>query len=89
MCLSGREVIFLDNENLQIEIEDNGIGRKEAANYKSQNHQSHATQITQERFEIVRQAYQIEASVDILDLYDDAGTAIGTKVILKLKNENK
>ncbi len=77
--------IFLDNENLQIEIEDNGIGRKEAANYKSQNHQSHATQITQERFEIVRQAYQIDASVDILDLYDDAGTAIGTKVILKLK----
>ncbi|NJN76899.1 MAG: histidine kinase [Saprospiraceae bacterium] len=77
--------IFLNNENLQIEIEDNGIGRKEAATYKNQNHQSHATQITQERFEIVRQAYQIEASVDILDLYDAAGTAIGTKVILKLK----
>lgn len=65
------------NENLVLEIEDNGIGRKHAHNINAQvksNHTSHSTSITQERIELFKKKHKQHIMFNILD------QEIGTKV---------
>jgi ligand-binding sensor domain-containing protein/two-component sensor histidine kinase len=69
-------------------IHDNGIGRKKAAELKAHKQNSHkrsmGMQITEDRIEIINKLYNMNASVRIYDLENEAGEALGTKVELTI-----
>ena len=72
---------------LQIEITDDGVGRKLAAEYKSKSatrQKSFGLKMTSERIDIINQVYHIKADVMIVDLKDGMNTTCGTKVIIKI-----
>ena len=72
---------------LQIEITDDGVGRKLAAEYKSKSatrQKSFGLKMTSERIDIINQVYHINADVMIVDLKDGMNNACGTKVIIKI-----
>jgi LytS/YehU family sensor histidine kinase len=72
---------------LQAEIEDNGIGRKKAAQLKSKElikHKSYGMQISSDRIKIINHLYQLKNSVSIHDLTDESGNATGTKIIVQI-----
>ncbi len=73
------------NNSLICVIEDNGVGRKEAAELKSKSstHKSFGMQITKNRIEAVNKLYNINASVEIEDLFSD-NKASGTRVRLSI-----
>lgn len=69
---------------VEIQIEDNGIGREKAKSLRSmsaKHKKSMGMQITQDRMKLSEQAI----SVEVQDLYDD-NHAIGTRVLLTLGN---
>lgn len=68
-------------------IEDDGIGRKKAIEYKLLNkptHQSMGLDITKERVNLFN--HDNNGSVIIIDLYNERKEAVGTKVIVSLIN---
>ncbi|MES2795857.1 MAG: histidine kinase [Bacteroidota bacterium] len=71
-----------------IEIEDDGIGREKALEYKSKTatkQKSFGMKMTSERLEAINYIYQNKTNVKILDLKDESGNAIGTKVIIEIQ----
>lgn len=71
---------------MHCEITDNGIGREAAKKLralKPKEHQSVGVMLTKERLEIINKSHPV--SMEIIDLQDEAGQAIGTKVILFIK----
>src|SRR5436190_1060710 len=74
------------DDNLLCVVNDNGIGRKKAAELKAQKHTNHkrsmGMQITQDRIEIINKLYNINASVRIEDVENEQGESKGTKVEL-------
>src|SRR5205085_777599 len=80
-------LIAVNEETLQVEIEDNGIGRKRASEIKSKDTlktKSYGMQIGKERIRIINKQHTIKSFIAIEDLYDDSGNPSGTKVILQL-----
>ena len=75
-----------NDDNLLCIVNDNGIGRRKAAELKAQKHNNHkrsmGMQITQDRIEIINKLYNINASVHIWDVENEQGEAKGTKVEL-------
>ncbi|HET6724000.1 MAG TPA: histidine kinase [Chitinophagaceae bacterium] len=73
-------------DDLLCVIEDNGIGRKKAAELKGQKQNNHkrsmGMQITKDRIEIINKLYNMNASINIYDMEDMQGNAKGTKVEL-------
>lgn len=68
-------------------IEDNGIGRKMAAQLRASKidlHGSEHTLLAEERIQMLQDSLSNETRLEILDLVNDAGDATGTKVILHL-----
>lgn len=79
--------IQIKNNHLVFTIHDNGIGRKASQAKKAQRHskrKSHGMTITQNRIELTKELYQVDASVTIEDLYDTNNQAAGTKVIISI-----
>lgn len=76
---------FSKNQNyLQIEVEDNGIGREKAEmNAKHKPHNSWATTILQERLKVLGKINVGKVSYDIIDL-SDGEDATGTLVKIQL-----
>lgn len=77
------------NNNIVIEIEDNGIGRERANKLKlksAQKNKSMGMQITQDRMAISNMLSNDQIEVEIIDLYDEDKNARGTKVVVKLLN---
>ena len=73
--------MIAENNFLVCEIDDNGIGRKKAAELKSNMHveyQSKGMSISKRRGEL----YKIDQ--EIIDKKDDNGFCAGTKVIVKI-----
>jgi ligand-binding sensor domain-containing protein/putative methionine-R-sulfoxide reductase with GAF domain len=73
-------------------IEDNGIGRKRAAEinagkFDAQKHESKGMKISQERIDLVRLQTDQSTDIRIEDLYDDSGNASGTRVTVTLPLE--
>jgi LytS/YehU family sensor histidine kinase len=66
------------------EIEDNGVGRKRSVeiNQNRPKHTSLGMKVTHERIEILKQQVNKNAEVVILDLEDEMGVPVGTKVKL-------
>jgi tetratricopeptide (TPR) repeat protein len=76
------------NENLlHIEITDDGIGREKASEFKSKSatkNKSFGMKVTTERIELINQLYNTSTKVQVIDLKDEKGDAIGTKVIVEI-----
>jgi len=76
-----------NNENIEIIITDNGIGRDKAQSIKTRSptkHQSFGMKITSDRIDIVNHIYDTKASVEVIDLKDIYGKPKGTKVVINL-----
>jgi sensor histidine kinase YesM len=79
--------IWKNGGMLNIEIEDNGIGREEAKKRKSKTatkQKSHGMEITSQRLEIVNKLYGVHASVAIKDVVNGMGESEGTVVLLHM-----
>jgi hypothetical protein len=71
---------------LQCVITDNGVGRKKAAEMKSKSvnkDKSYGMKITRDRLNMLNGESKV-SSVEIIDLEDVTGNALGTKVIVKI-----
>ncbi|MEO8150358.1 MAG: two-component regulator propeller domain-containing protein [Bacteroidia bacterium] len=81
-------ITYTEKENMLLcVVEDNGIGRTKAMEYKMQNstHQpSKGMKLTAERISILNAKSSDETSVRVIDLKDDSGNACGTRVELML-----
>ncbi|MCF6172037.1 MAG: tetratricopeptide repeat protein [Bacteroidales bacterium] len=66
-------------------IEDNGIGRQQAAlKKKNKAHKSMAIEITNERVRVMTKRFKKRISFQIEDLTDAQGRAAGTRVVFKM-----
>jgi ligand-binding sensor domain-containing protein len=68
-------------------IQDNGIGREASAKIKAKSgieHKSSGMLITQERLNILNSKNKENISVKVIDLYDDMGAAVGTRIELMI-----
>ncbi len=77
---------------LQCVIEDNGVGRARAAQIKEQKlgaarFASKGTKLAMQRIEILNRERPGSASIETIDLMDEAGKAAGTKVVITLAND--
>lgn len=79
-------VCFVEHAGwLEITIEDNGVGRVKAAEYKSSytdTHHSIGIQVATKRLEALKRKPETPAGITILDLEEADGTAAGTRVII-------
>ena len=81
------EVSQKNDSMIEITIEDDGIGREKALEFKSKSamHQkSFGMKVTTERIDLINQMYNTNTKVEIVDLKDKTGNALGTKVILQI-----
>ncbi len=80
------------NNNILIEVTDNGIGRqksKEVSKRPGKEPQSFATQITEERIENLNRKYKRKIDLQITDLFDKTMLPSGTKVLLIIPEQDK
>ncbi len=79
--------VFYEGKKLCIEVEDNGVGRQRAMELKSRSatvNKSLGMKVTAERLEVINQLYGTNAEVTTMDLKDENGEAMGTRVVLKI-----
>ena len=78
------EIKKADEEFLKISITDDGIAREKAAGLKSKSatHKSHGLKVTSQRIAMMNQFNSSSAQVIIVDLKDEQGGAMGTRVEL-------
>jgi len=78
-------------QKLQVEIEDNGIGRQKAEAIKMHKHPQHLSmglRLTEERLKLLQSSLSFDLQqIQIIDLVDDNQQSCGTKVILELPVE--
>jgi hypothetical protein len=71
---------------LAVVVEDNGIGRRGAAAFKTREHieyQSKGMSLTGDRIRIINTRYQDPIRVDVIDLEDESGHPAGTRVVIE------
>lgn len=73
-----------DEKLLEVQIEDNGIGRKAAGELRSRKHRSFATRATTSRLELLNLEHEAKIGVLITDRKDENGNGIGTLVELRI-----
>ncbi len=77
-----------ENNYIRCSIEDNGVGRANAeklSNWKPKEYQSSGLATTEARLKIINELNRSDKNVrhiEIIDLKNDQGTAIGTKVVI-------
>jgi len=72
-------------DRLVVTIEDNGIGREKAGQYKTREHieyQSKGMSLTADRIRVINVAYGEGIKVDVTDRMDEAGRPAGTRVVM-------
>ncbi len=94
----GEKKLFLYFEekdgNLECVIQDNGVGRKKAAAIKSNKlgagrFESKGTKLSLQRVEILNRKRSGSANIETIDLYDEAGNAAGTRVVITIATDLK
>ncbi len=73
----------IENNNLKCTVEDNGIGRKKANEFKKQNKPEHislGTQITESRIDLINKLHKGKLKINYTDLCDESNNPTGTKV---------
>jgi LytS/YehU family sensor histidine kinase len=88
----GRAILLIgcwkEEDMLYLRIEDNGIGREASSKLNKSSlssHKSHGLKVTEERLQILNQVYNVDASMDIVDLSGPDHQPEGTRVTLKMK----
>jgi ligand-binding sensor domain-containing protein len=74
------------SDSLTVIIEDNGIGRQRAADFKTDEHieyQSKGMLLTAERIGLMNELYGGDIGVEIVDLKNEKGFPAGTRVVMK------
>lgn len=91
MPLKTRGKLLLEVKNMgdriQCIIEDNGIGREAAKALTGQNpptKKSMGMQISQDRLELLKQAYGVETRISVIDLIATNGKALGTRILVEI-----
>lgn len=77
--------ITVEKKKLRISVEDNGIGRKAAAEIRSRRnitHTSYGSQNIDERVRLLNQIYKKAIKIEIKDLFDEQQAAAGTRIIV-------
>lgn len=81
-------VSFTKNNNyLTCTVEDNGVGRKQAAlinEQKMRKHKSFATSATQNRIDLLNVGKENKINIKITDLYNAEGETTGTRVLINI-----
>ncbi|WAC14521.1 sensor histidine kinase [Dyadobacter pollutisoli] len=80
-------VNMLDDNMLECVVEDNGIGREKARDFRSKSATSKKSlgmKLTEDRIAVLNQYAQTSASVEIIDLVDGDHKAAGTRVVIKI-----
>jgi len=81
-------VVFSNHTDwLQITIEDNGVGRKSSAAFKSENaepHHSIGIEVATKRLIALKKNNDTPAGIEIIDLVDETGQGLGTKVMIAI-----
>ncbi|MDQ6890153.1 MAG: histidine kinase [Bacteroidota bacterium] len=78
----------LENDYIKYIIEDNGIGRSQAANYNHLNklhHKSVGLKITEDRVHLYNKDQNANGYIKIIDLYSAGNKPDGTRVEVKIK----
>lgn len=78
-------MLSMENNILICTILDNGVGRKAAQAYKTEQHieyQSRGMQLTQERIDMLNKNLDPKIVVDVIDCIEADGTAAGTKIVI-------
>ncbi|WP_353719453.1 histidine kinase [Dyadobacter sp. 676] len=76
---------MLDDNTLECIVEDDGVGRAKAAEFRSKSatgKKSLGMKLTEDRIAVLNQYAQTNASVEIVDLEDDDRHAAGTRVVV-------
>jgi sensor histidine kinase YesM len=79
------------NHSIIFEIEDNGVGREKAREFESlsnDGHRSMATSITRERLDAINKKQHRKITLEITDLKNESGEAIGTLVTFGIPIQN-
>jgi two-component sensor histidine kinase len=80
--------VFEKNDCVFLEIEDNGVGRKQSAG--SENRDSKGTKLVMDKIESINKLLQgNDYKVEIKDLHDEQQNPLGTKIIIQLKNSKE
>ena len=77
----------LDGDYINVEVEDNGVGREAARKMNEQKrpgHKSMAMNITKERLAYLNKKSNRNINFKVIDLSDKSGKPIGTRVILNI-----
>lgn len=72
---------------IQCVIEDNGIGRLKASEFRGKqtdHKKSVGMQITSDRIALINRIYHIDTQVHVIDLMDEKGMASGTRVVINV-----
>lgn len=83
---------FIKEEDLVCEVEDNGVGRARSSEIRKLNpriYPSKATRLVYERLKLFNSIFDRLLSVEVQDLKDKKGAAVGTKIILKIHSNFK
>ena len=86
--LSLTVIARLESDHVRYIIEDNGVGRQQAQQYKQKNkpyHKSVGMKITEERIHIFNRQTGSNGSVVITDLYDEKKKPLGTRIEITIK----
>lgn len=82
--------VHMRDEDLICSIEDNGIGRARSAQLNAHNNTFRKTSVgiknTTERIRLFEQLYRIGIQVNIEDLVDPEGAALGTRVVIVIES---
>lgn len=80
--------IFIQEENLIIEVEDNGVGRNHKKGFEKvkviKKQKSSGIELTQHRLKLLRESTGLETDFQIIDLFDENNTACGTLVRIQI-----
>jgi LytS/YehU family sensor histidine kinase len=78
--------IVQNGNELKISIEDNGIGREKSALIKkTRAHKSIGMELTKQRLDMLNSLPEYSASsIEVFDLHDSVGLAVGTRVEIKI-----
>ena len=77
----------LNGNLIRFEVIDDGIGREKAIEIlhkQNKDHRSMATDITRERLTILNKKLKKKITLEIIDLKNEAGLGIGTKVVFEI-----
>lgn len=72
------------DNHLECIIEDNGIGRGKAMQNKLHSHKSTGMLVTEERLKAFGEQQEMQARLQIIDLFDTFGSGCGTRVVLEI-----